>query len=47
VKFIVIEVDVEVTEVMAGANGVVYGVVAEPAELAPAPAALIARIVGV
>ncbi len=46
-KFIVIEVDVEVTEVIAGANGVVYGVVAEPVVLAPAPAAFTARMVGV
>jgi len=46
VKFIVSEVDVVETEVIAGANGVVNGVVADPLTDAPTPAAFTSRICG-
>ena len=46
VKFIVSEVDVVETEVIAGANGVVNGVVADPLTDAPKPAAFTSRICG-
>ena len=46
VKFIVIDVGVEVTEVIAGANGALNGVVAVAVADPPSPAALITRTRG-